>query len=147
MAKRFRFSLQRVLDYRVQLEEQAAMELAKARKMYMDCVHQTECIRTMMDEHERKMYSGEYSSVDEIWLCRNYKARLAEDLEKAEMGMLEAAKEVNRKQRAATACSKDRKLLEKLKTNQAVEHYEEEKFQEQKEFDESATLRYKQPNY
>ncbi len=143
MARRFIFSLEKVLDYRAQLEEQARLQLAVAQRAYQEQVARVSGLREALARHERSLNAddGPLSAAD-IWLWRNYKERLFQDLAKAEATMLDCAKELNKCRREAIVRSKDRKLLEKLKTRQAIRHAEEHKLAEQKEHDEMATLRY-----
>jgi len=142
MARKFHFNLQKILEIREQLEEQAKIKLSKAQFFYQQKVAMVEGLRAALGEHEATLYASGAPSADDIWLWRNYKERLLLDVKEAEQTMLEAAKELNRCRREAVARSRDRKLLEKLKQKQALRHVEEEKLKEQKEFDEMATLRY-----
>ncbi len=142
MTRPFTFPLQRVLDYRGQLEEQAKMALGKAQHAYSKQVDLVQGVRASIERHEAELYEKDPSPQD-LWLWRNYKARLVQELKDAERRMLELAQEVNRCRREAVNRSKDRKLLEKLKTKQKIRHDEEEELREQKEFDEAATLRYR----
>jgi flagellar protein FliJ len=142
MPRPFRFGLQKILDVREQLEEQAKIKLSKAQAFYMEKVRAVERLRETLTEHEASLYKEERLSAADIWLWRNYKERLLLDVARAESAMLEAAKELNRCRREAVLKAKERKLLEKLKEKQAIRHAEDEKLKEQKEFDEMATLRY-----
>lgn len=142
MTRPFTFALQRVLDYRGQLEEQAKMALAKAQHAYTKQVELVQEMRDALERHEASLYDNE-PSPQELWLWRNYKARLVQELKDADRRLLELAQIVNRCRREAVFRSKDRKLLEKLKTKQKIRHDEEEELREQKEFDEAATLRYR----
>lgn len=152
MPRPFHFTLEKILEYREQLEEQALMELAKAQTAYQKQVDHVTALRQKLAEHESGVYSssaqpgGAPSSAD-MWLWRNYRERLMHDLELGEMKMLELAKEVNRRRRDAVARSKDRKLLEKLKEKKAQRHAEEDSKKEQNEFDEMATIRYKHRSF
>ncbi|MFW5735198.1 MAG: flagellar export protein FliJ, partial [Oceanidesulfovibrio sp.] len=121
MTRPFTFPLQRVLDYRGQLEEQAKMALGKAQQAYTRQVERTQEIRDSIERHEAALYENDPSPQD-MWLWRNYKARLMQELKEAERRMLELAQEVNRCRREAVYRSKDRKLLEKLKTKQKIRH-------------------------
>jgi flagellar FliJ protein len=142
MPRPFHFSLQRVLDYRAQLEEQAALALAKAQQAYTAQTGKVEDLRAQIAAHEQSLYADGAPSAQSMWLWRNYKERLQHDLSRAEQRALELARELNKARREAVNRSKERKLLEKLKSNQAMRHEEDEKLREQKEFDEMATLRY-----
>ena len=147
IVRRFSFSLDKVLDYRSQLEEQAKMALAKAQQAYQQQVSLVDSIRAEIDQAQRMLCSPTPLSSSESWLWRSYKERLLQDLEHAERTMLELAKALNDRRREAVLRSKDRKLLEKLKDKQAARHYAQEQANEQNEFDEMATLRYEHPDF
>ncbi|THB66211.1 MAG: flagellar export protein FliJ [Desulfovibrio sp.] len=142
MARPFRFSLERVLDYRIQLEEQAKLALAKAQHAYTRQSDFVQSLRALLDEHEAKLHSDENLTPQAMWLWRNYKERLLQDLAQAEALLLTLARELNTRRREAVERSKDKKLLEKLKENQAARHALDEQTREQNEYDEMATLRY-----
>ena len=142
----FRFKLQRVLDYRTQLEEQARIALAKAlheQRVQADFLAD---LRKRLEVHETKLYAEKELTVDDIWLWRLYKDRLKLDIKTAESRLFALVKKVDRCRRELVVKSKDRKLLEKLKTNQAVKFRVEENLKEQGEVDEMATLRYQYGN-
>ncbi|MBG0778184.1 MAG: flagellar export protein FliJ [Desulfovibrionaceae bacterium] len=143
MSRPFRFSMQKVLAYREQLEEQAKMAYARAQHEYARQVSAVDAIRRGMENLERSLHGEKPPTPDELWLARQYRERLKFDLRRAEQLMLERAKELNRCQRDLVAKSKDRKLLEKLKENLKARHVREEQHREQKEFDETATVRYR----
>jgi len=142
----FKFRLQRVLDYRTQLEEQAKIALAKARHEQQAQADVLADLKKRLEVHETKLYAEKELTVDDIWLWRLYKDRLQFDIKAAESRLLKLAKKVSRCRRELVAKSKDRKLLEKLKTNQAVKFRVEENLKEQSESDEMATLRYQYGN-
>lgn len=147
MPQPFRFNLQRVLDYRQQLEEEAKIELAKAQRAYKSLVEKVRSLRESIDAHEKAMYQGERITPRDMWLWRAYRERLDADLQQAELEMLQQAKVVNRTRRALVNRAKDRRLLEKLKQNKMVRHVHEEAHREQKENDEVATLRYQRDSF
>ncbi len=142
MPRPFTFNLQRVLDYRKQLEEESKLELSKAQRAYQSRVATVRSLRETIDAHEKAMYQGDRLTPQDMWLWRNYRERLGADLQKAEMEMMQQAKVVNRARRTLVSRAKDRRLLEKLKQNKMVRHVHEEAHKEQKEYDEMATLRY-----
>lgn len=143
MPRPFHFPLQKVLDYRLQLEEEAKQTMAKAQRAYQRQVQAVQRVREALAAHEQAMYAGDAVTPEGMWLWRNYHERLQEDLAKEEQKTLQRAKELNKARREVVARSKERKLLEKLKQNQMVRHVQEEQQKEQKELDEMATLRYR----
>lgn len=145
MPRAFHFSLQKVLDFRIQLEEQSKQALAKAQNSYQAQVQVVQKLREDLAAHEQAMYGStgdDAPSSQELWLWRNYSERLQEDLQAQEQIVLQRARELNKVRRELVNRSKDRKLLEKLKQNQMIRHVKEEEKREQNELDEMATLRY-----
>lgn len=143
MPRAFRFSLQKVLDYRLQLEEQAKQAMARSQKSYQAQVQAVQSVRDSIAAQEQEMYGLKELTPQEMWLMRSYLERLQIDLQKAEQKMLQRARELNKARREVVTRSKERKLLEKLKQNQMIRHVQEEEKREQNELDEMATLRFR----
>lgn len=142
MAKPFAFKLDKVLEYRRQLEDQARQALATAQARHDAQKKRVESLEIQLAEHVAKGYGRKKTSAGDIWLWRNYKEALEQDLvgEKAALGTL--ALKLQQCRRDAIARSRDRKLLEKLREQQAKKHHEEQSLDEQKEYDELATICY-----
>lgn len=83
------------------------------------------------------------TGADEMWLWRQYDDALQMDLSNAVSRMKQLALNLQKCRTEAVKKSKERKLLEKLKENQAKKYHEEENLKEQKEYDEMATIRFK----
>lgn len=147
MPRPFRFPLQKVLEYRSQLEEEAKLELAKAQHNYAKQGKIINALRSRFEEHKLSLNKKGGATADDWWLWKNYAEGLQADLKKAEERLLELAKELNKRRREAVAAARDHKLLEKLKQKQAAKHVKEEERKEQNEFDEMATIRYKPQNF
>ena len=147
MTRPYRFPLDRVLDYRQQLEDQAKLQVARARLAYTEQVERVQAVRRDIEAHEAALSADKEPSADEMWLWRLYRDRLAQDLQEAEQRMLTLAQELSRRQREAVSRAKDRKILDKLKTNQKLRHVQEEQRREQNEFDEIATVRRQPQNH
>jgi len=143
MAKPFRFNLQKVLDYRAQLEDQAKLALAKAQQLHLE---QQRLIKTLEDTlaaHLDDMAHKPTLTAADMWLGRNYAKRLAEDLYVGRQTEERLAQDVILRRQELVVKAKDRKLLEKLKETQAKRHEQEELRKEQAGFDEMATIRFK----
>lgn len=137
----FRFKLQQVLNYRSQLEDQAKMAFAQAQQAYDTQASIVESLRTTLAEYEPKQYQTNNQA--ELWLLRNYIQGLGIDIARAEANLLKLAQALNKARQNLVKKSQERKLLDKLKENQAKRYAQEERFKEQQQFDETATLRYK----
>ncbi|MDQ7833726.1 MAG: flagellar export protein FliJ [Desulfovibrionaceae bacterium] len=138
----FRFSLQKVLDYRAQLEEQAKMELARALHVLLGREQAVRDLREVIAVHAAALEGKTDVTPADLWLWRVYKERLEMDILAAEEAVRQAAAEVARRRTAVVQRSTDRKLLDKLKANQAVRYAREESLKEQKQNDEMAVVRH-----
>ncbi len=147
MPRPFHFPLQKVLEYRAQLEEEAKLELAKAQQNYARQGKKINAIRARIDAHKESLNRNEGATADDWWLWKNFAQGLQADLKKAEEHLLELAKELNKRRREAVAAAREHKLLDKLKEKQAAKHVQEEERKEQNEFDEMATIRFKPQNF
>ncbi|MEW5774134.1 MAG: flagellar export protein FliJ [Thermodesulfobacteriota bacterium] len=139
---RFQFRLQKVLEYRRQREDQAKFAFAKAKADHDLQVNVVAALRTALDEHEASLYAGKRLTEGDIWLWRQYRRRLIQDMEQAEMRLMELTRLMNARRRELVERSKERKLLERLRTQQELEFRREANAREQREYDEMATIRF-----
>ena len=142
MPKPFRFKLEKVLDYRGQLEEQAKAELVKAQADYDAQTAVVNDLRARQAAHQAKERESQKSAND-MWLWRQYKVALEQDMGRAEYRLSELELNLHRKRQVAVERSKERKLLEKLKETQARKYHEEASAREEKENDEMAAIRHR----
>ncbi len=142
----FRFKLEKVLDYRGQLEDQAKGALARAKAVHGEQEALVKDVEGRLEAHRAKQQEATKSPGD-MWLWRQYKDALETDLAVARGRLRELALMLHKAREEAVRRSRDRKLLEKLKENQARKHYEEENLREQKENDEMATIRYERKDF
>ena len=142
MAKPFKFNLEKVLEYRCQLEDAAKQELTKAQLEHRAQEQLVQNILTRQQEHEAAYFANPVLSAEELWLWKNFKERLLLDLSQARIVLQELALRLETARLNLVARAKDRKLLEKLKENQAEKHAREAGLKEQAEFDEMATIRH-----
>jgi flagellar FliJ protein len=145
MPKPYAFKLEKVLDFRKQIEEQARLALAEAHKLHTERKKVVFEIEEKKKNNQKKEY--EKLSADDLWLWRQYDDALTKDLHSAQNRLKQLALNLQKCRTEAVQKSKDRKLLEKLKENQAKKYYEEENLKEQKEYDEMATLRFKSKTF
>lgn len=138
----FRFRMQKVLDYRAQLEEEAKVRLADAERRLRESRERLEAVLGELARAEEKSRAGLLQS-GERWLHGQYLRGLRSDAAQAELQcrMLEQLAEEARSLLAARAM--ERKLLEKLKERQKIQYLHAERLQEQHFNDEISTLRYK----
>jgi len=144
MTKPFVFKLEAILRFRIQEEEQAQFAFASAKQKYEKQGRLVEELAAQAHDCDERFAHQATMTEADLWLWGNYKKRVHADHKQAAALLVTLAKEVEKKRSTLLQCAQRRKLLEKLKSNQAREHVHNELQQEQKEFDETATLRFKQ---
>lgn len=143
----FRFSLQKVLDYREQLEEEARNRFALVQRQYREARALLESLTSELQTQEERLYGQVIDNAGERWLLESFikglRADVASTTEKVQH--LRVTRDEMRKILAAR--SMDKKLLEKLKERKYRQYLLDERLKEQRFNDEIATLRYKAPNF
>ncbi len=142
---RFRFSLQRVLDYRVQQEEEARLHLAKANAILNRLRERKRRIEKEIEEthgsFERKK-GGTYA-----WFLAECEKNLTREREWIEKEISQQIDRVETLKKEYIQRMLERKKMEKLKEKQEREFYYEEAKKEQKQADEISTLRFERDFY
>ena len=143
----FRFSLEQVLTYRERLEQQARIELARVEGERIREQRRADEFRAMLEEQTDAMERLAPQQRGERWLAENFIKGLRIDLATAltRVRNWESAAEAARKELLKR--SFDKKTLEKLKAKQAEQYAQDERLREQKQFDETASLRFKVSRY
>lgn len=142
MSRPFRFSLEKVLEYRKQTEDQARLAFSQAQAAEREQRQLLDRLRKELAECLDEMSRLGQMRSPELWLWSGWRQHL-------EMDTKEAEAELGRRTQMLEACRQElvtrateRKLLEKLRSKQAHRHAWEEQQREQNEFDEAATLRF-----
>jgi len=143
MSKAFRFNLQKVLDVRTQLEDQAKQALAKAQQALHLQRERLRALHEALSAHLEAVSGAQSMTSAEIWLWNNYKTGLDDDLAQGRALEARLAQDVQTRRLELVDRARDRKLLDKLKETQAKRHETEANRKEQAEFDEMATLRFR----
>ncbi|MDO9631742.1 MAG: flagellar export protein FliJ [Humidesulfovibrio sp.] len=141
MGKPFVFRLEKVLEYRRQLEDQARMALANAQARHKAQEEVLKDVETRLAEHVDRGFGATATQAD-IWLWMQYRQALERDFVAAKVELQRLALILQTRRQEAVLRSREKKLLEKLKDRQAKKHNVAENLAEQKEFDEMSTLRY-----
>ncbi|MDR1242063.1 MAG: flagellar export protein FliJ [Deltaproteobacteria bacterium] len=139
----FKFRLEKVLEYRRQLEEQAMQDLAAARSGRDAEKARMDELKAELVPVQAKMCGSAGMDGAERWLTGTYLQALRQDVESSAQLLLKLDEEVALCQNKLVAKAQERELLDKLKSRQAGRFAEEEKLREQHENDEAATIRYK----
>lgn len=147
MARTFHFKLERILEYRRQLEDQAKLALSLTRKKISEQNQILENLHRDLDACLLEMSRTRQMTQSELWLWTGWRRRLELDKNQAQAKLTELRQLAEARRLELVARARDRKLLEKLRAKQAEKHVQEEQRKEQKEFDETGTLRYGRTPY
>jgi len=140
MAK-FNFHLQRVLDYKLQLEEEAKIKLGRA---IMEMSAKEQEIQNIKKELENiiRILGKADASEEEMWLYIQTEKNLLTDLTRAKQELELLIDKVDKCKKNLIQKTIERKKIEKLKEQQKKRFIYEEQQNEQKEIDEISTLKY-----
>lgn len=139
---RFRFRLQRVLDYRSSLVE--AQEAELGRRAYQ--LRRAEKALAEVEQSQRSLIDGMADGEGPVQADRavtawNYYEHLRREHERSTHVVVERATEVNEARDKLTDLRKEEKVMEKLRERQAARAEVAERRQEVKELDDLTTTR------
>lgn len=143
----FRFSLEQVLVYRERLEQQAKIELARVERERIREQRRADQFHTMIEEQTDAMARLTPQQRDERWLAENFIKGLRIDLSAALTRVRNWENAAEAARRELLKRSIDKKTLEKLKAKQAEQYAQDERLREQKQYDETASLRFNVSRY
>ncbi|MCR5814474.1 MAG: flagellar export protein FliJ [Desulfovibrio sp.] len=138
----FHFPMQKILDYRQQLEEEAKIQLSQAQTRVRQAEEHLEELRTLIVEAEQKAREKPALNAAEFWIAEQYMRGLKEDLSQGEMQLKMAYSLRDEAQKVLTLRAIDKNMLVKLKERQTLAWNHAEKLKEQHFNDEIATIRY-----
>lgn len=147
MARPFLFKLEKILEYRRQLEDQAKLALSQVRQEILVQTKRVETLENDLQACLLEMSRTKQMTPAELWLWSGWRKRLELDKRQAQAKLIDLQQLAETRRLELVAKSKDRKLLEKLRAKQAEKHGQEEQRKEQKELDETGTLRYGRSPY
>lgn len=147
MVKPFYFKLEKILAFRKQLEDQAKLALSQALQAEDAQLELLNRLQTDWQACLAHMAADKQMTQADLWLWTGYKKRLESDKELAQNTLKKLQNQVGKLRQDLVSKTTQRKLLEKLRTKQADKHVQTEQDKEQKEFDETATLRYRRTLY
>ena len=122
----FRFKLQKVLDYREQMEEEAKVRLAEATMRHDEAVRALQQAQQALEAERQHQTVDPLMSAAERWVSDQYIKGLTNDVQMADMQerMTAQVQEEARKMLAIRAL--DRQMLDKLKERQKRNYQHEE---------------------
>lgn len=141
----FRFSLEQVLRYRKQLEEQAMQVFAQAVQVRDKRLREKEGYEAEAVQAREKLANPALLDADERWLITGYVSALVCDIEQARVDLLTLEENVDKARADLTQKAQEKKLLERLKEKQANRHRLAENHKEQQNYDDIATIRFMPP--
>ena len=147
MARPFSFKLEKILEYRRQLEDQAKLALSLTRQQITEQNLRVEALHKDLEACLVELSAIKQMTQPELWLWSGWRKRLELDKTQAQAKLVELQKLAETRRLELVTKAKDRKLLEKLRAKQAEKHGQEEQRKEQKEFDETGTLRHGRTPY
>ncbi len=139
----FRFSLQKILDYREQLEEDAKIKVSRAQEKKEACDRRNKELNLAINTAEETRRKQPTMNAAEFWIADQYMRGLKEDLRVSDMECKMAATILEEAQKVLIMRAIDKKMLVKLKERQMLAWNREEQTKEQHFNDEIATIRYK----
>jgi flagellar protein FliJ len=140
--KRFRFRLQRVLDYRESLKKEKELELARRHHELSGAENRLGEIITEQNAVEGSI-EERIMSVEELSLCGSYQQRLREALMQQRQLVVEAKDAVQKAQDAYVEKAVDASVLDTLKQKLKTEHARECVREERKELDKLTVMRHR----
>jgi len=143
----FRFKLQKVLEYREQLEDQAKVALARVQQLHIEEERRNGALKELLAEQESTLYSNALLPAGERWLLEHFIRGVRADLQNSNMRLRTLAQMVAEARKTLRERARDKKILEKLKAGQRERHELEERSKEQRSNDETATLRFKAASF
>ncbi|MBO4368945.1 MAG: flagellar export protein FliJ [Desulfovibrio sp.] len=144
----FHFRMQKILDYREQLEEEARIRLGQAQARVNSQKERCRSLEEQIQNAEQKNRDNPAMNAADFWITEQYMRGLSEDLKQAQHEYKMALALRDEAQKLLTTRAIDKKMLAKLKERQQSVWNHEEKQKEQHFNDEIATIRYnKAPAY
>ena len=140
----FKFSLEHVLRYREQLEEQAKQELSRCLAEYQASVEREKDNESKLLEVEKTLFDGATAmslSDADRWLYTNYHMCLKNDAYALAAQTKACDMAVNVARAALVERAQEHRLLEKIRQKKLEQYNHEEKLREQREIDAITTTR------
>ena len=122
MAKQFRFPLEKVLDYKKNIEDLKAGELNRSREKKKIEEDKLKYIEDKKEETLIENDSQGNMTINQLNITTDYLFQLNDQLEKGTARVLDADTEVENKLGNLNETSKDKKAVEKLRERRLSEH-------------------------
>ncbi len=143
----FKFSLEKILSYREQIENEAKMQVAKIQTMLNAEKKRYADLKNEETLQEKKLANTPLSDLGERWLLDNYLRAIRADIVQTQQNIARIDVELKDAQAILAEKAKDKKIMEKLKEKHFELFKRQEHEREQREFDEIASIRFKTQTY
>lgn len=142
--KKFAFALEKILEYRKQIELDRRRAFSKAAEVFSRRERQLRALAGELAEYRTRlaeMGTGRLST-RQIALYRSYMTYVETQLDQAVVWLQDAGKDLEARRRELVASSKDKKVLEKVKEHKRADYEYEANRQETKDLDEIGAVRH-----
>ena len=141
--KHFKFPLEKILDYRKNIEDKKAEALYQSRTKKKD----EEDILELIEEEKKNILKEDKredsNTLNELTISSDYLNQLNNEIKKSENRIKDADKEVDKKLIDLKEASIEKKAVEKLREKKLIEHKTQLKKGERKQIDEIANRTHK----
>ena len=140
----FSFSLQALLNWKINLEEQSQLRLAEIRRRMTLLQKEIETLARKRKAEEENLKEKSRSGIAgaEYLLYRNFSEGARRDLLSLEEKKMSIAREMRAEREQLIALMKEKKILEKIKEKQFRKYLSDMEKSEQKRNDEIATMKH-----
>lgn len=138
----FSFSLQPVLNHRVDLEEERKLDYQQAITLWQQQVEKVQQIQQKLTELNESFNRRGIVNVTELFQLSHYREQLRDELVKQESLSEQSKKQMDAAQQHLLKAKLDVQVLEKLKEKNLQSHLQEERLEEIKQLDELACIKY-----
>lgn len=135
------FSMEKVLDYREDIEKLKREEFAKINLEISQLETEIAKINIELKEINEKIFK--IQNANELFQIQLYREALEEKLEIQKLRLSEKRKALEDKRKELTKAQADRKVMEKLKEKDYSQFVYKKNLKEQKELDEFSVMRFK----
>lgn len=142
--RRFAFSLERILEYRRQLELDRKRAFSMASEVFRQREKQLRALATELAAYRTRLAelgSGKVSP-RQLALYRSYMTHVEAQIDQAAAWLQDAGKDLEARRQELAAASKDKQVLEKVKEHKRTEYEYEAGRQETRDLDEIGAGRY-----
>lgn len=138
----FQFKMEKILNYRKQLEEEAKVRLAHAQSLLLREQQRMKDLQKQLKEQEHRLYHDLTLDMGTRWLLENFTKGIKADMAETSKRVRQFHEMVAQSREVLLERAKEYKMLEKLKEKQRERYRAAEYELEQKLNDETATLRH-----